>query len=98
MRRREFGIRVALGASPGALRRLVVGDGFRLVGLGVVAGIAGGWLVARALATFQYGVSVADPLSWAAVVTTIGLTSLAASWRPARRAMRANPVTLLREE
>lgn len=97
-RRREFGIRAALGASPGALRRLVVGDGFRLVCCGVLGGIAGGWLVARALASFQYGVSVVDPLSWIAVLATLALTSLAAAWRPSRQAMRANPVTLLRED
>ena len=97
-RRREFGIRAALGASPGRMGRLVFRDGLTLVAVGAVAGAMGGWLVARALAAFQYGVTAADPVAWAAVTATIGLTSVAASWRPARQAMRIDPVKLLREE
>jgi hypothetical protein len=97
-RRREFGIRAALGAAPGAMRRLVFRDGFTLVAVGAAGGVAGGWLVGKALAAFRYGVTAADPLAWSAVIGTLGLIALAASWRPARQAGRADPVALLREE
>jgi ABC-type antimicrobial peptide transport system permease subunit len=96
--RREFGIRTALGASPGQMGRLVFQDGLALVGVGVAGGAAGGWLIAQSLAAFRYGVTAGDPIAWTAVLTTIGLTSLLASWHPARQAMRVDPVTLLREE
>jgi predicted permease len=97
-RRREFGIRAALGASPRHMRRLVFRDGLEMVGGGAIAGVAGGWVVARALAGFHYGVTASDPLTWAAVIGTIALTSLAAVWRPARQATRVDPVQLLRED
>ena len=97
-RRREFGIRVALGASPRHMRRLVFRDGLSMVAVGVGAGILGGWLVARSLSAFHYGVTAADPAAWAGVIGTIAVASLAAAWRPARQAMRVDPVKLLREE
>jgi hypothetical protein len=97
-RRREFGIRTALGASPTQLRRLVFQDGASLVAMGVAVGLLGAWMVARSLAAFHYGVTAADPITWTGVVGVIALTSVAAAWRPARRAMRVDPVQLLREE
>jgi predicted permease len=97
-RQREFGIRTALGASPRDLRRLVVGDGLRLACGGTIAGATGGWMAARALAAFQYGVSVADPTVWGFVVVTIAAVALLASWAPSRQAMRCDPVKLLRED
>jgi hypothetical protein len=97
-RRREFGIRVALGAAPAQLRRLVIRDGLALVVAGLAIGVVGAWVTARGLATLRYGVTVADPATWAVVIGTIAVTSIAASWRPARDAMRTDPVRLLREE
>jgi putative ABC transport system permease protein len=97
-RRREFGIRTALGASPGQVRRLVLRDGMSLVGAGLALGAFGGWTVARSLAAFHYGVTTTDPLAWGIVVATLAITSLAAAWRPARQAMRVDPVALLRED
>ena len=97
-RRREFGIRAALGAQPGAMRRLIFREGFTLVAAGVLTGVVGGWFVARALSSFQYGVTVTDPAAWTAVIGVLALTTLGASWRPARQAARVDPVTLLREE
>jgi hypothetical protein len=97
-RRRELGIRAALGAAPRRLGGLVLRDGFSLVAAGVVLGAAGGWLVARGLSSFQYGVTAEDPMVWAAVLGTVALASFAATWRPARQAARVDPVTLLREE
>jgi putative ABC transport system permease protein len=97
-RRHEFGIRTALGASPRQIRRLVLRDGTAVVAIGIAAGLLGGWLVARSLAAFHDGITSADPVTWTAVIGLIALTSLAAAWRPARQAMRVDPVKLLREE
>jgi hypothetical protein len=97
-RRREFGIRMALGASRADMRRLVFRDGLTTVVVGAVIGCGGGWMVARALARFHYGVSAADPLAWGCVMGALVLASLAAAWRPARAAMHVNPVQLLRGE
>jgi putative ABC transport system permease protein len=97
-RRREFGIRTALGASPGSLRQLVLGDGLLTAALGIAAGAAVGWMAVRTFSAVHYGVTPADPLSWAAVITAIAVTTLAAAWRPAQQATRANPVELLRDE
>jgi len=97
-RRREFGIRVALGASGSQIRILVLRDGLVVAAIGLVAGVGGGWLLSRALSSMQYGVTAADPLSWSIVVASIAVTTVAAAWRPARQAMRADPATLLRED
>jgi predicted permease len=97
-RRREFGIRSALGASPGALRSVIYREVLTLTASGVVVGAAAGSLVASALAAFQYGVSAADPSTWVIVIGTITITSLTAVWRPARQAARVDPVRLLRED
>jgi putative ABC transport system permease protein len=97
-RRREFGIRAALGASPRDMWRIVMRDGFALVAAGVFVGAGAGWLIARALAAFQYGVNAADPVTWAGVIGTMAVTALAAAWRPALSAMRVDPVKLLRED
>jgi hypothetical protein len=97
-RRREYGIRTALGASPRQMRWLVVRDGLTIVALGAAIGALGGWMAGRALTSLQYGVTATDPLTWTAVLGTIAITSLIAAWRPARQAMRVDPVRLLREE
>ena len=97
-RRREFGIRLALGASPGQMRGLVLRDGLTMGACGATAGTIGGWTIGRALSGFQYGVTPADPATWAGVVGAIAIVALTATWCPARRAMRIDPVHLLREE
>jgi putative ABC transport system permease protein len=97
-RRREFGIRAALGASPGQVRRLVVRECVSIVVIGIAAGTVGGMLVAKSLGALLYGVTGADPTTWVAVVGTIAVATFAAAWRPALQAMRVNPVKLLREE
>jgi ABC-type lipoprotein release transport system permease subunit len=56
------------------------------------------WALARTLAAFQYGVTVSDPVSWAVVFVALAIAALLACWRPARAAMRVNPVELLKEE
>jgi predicted permease len=97
-RRREFGIRAALGASRSHIRRLVLRDGLIVVLIGVAIGAAGAWSLARALASLQYGTTMTDPFSCVIVLSLLGFTTIAASWRPAREAMRADPALLLREE
>jgi predicted permease len=97
-RRREFGIRVALGASRGEIRWLVSKDTGSLVIAGIVAGAAGGWMIARGLAAFRYGVTAGDPLTWGSVLAVLGCAALAAAWRPTVQAMHVDPMTLLKEE
>ena len=97
-RRREFGIRAALGASPRRIRQLVLRDGTVVVASGVALGVIGSWIVARALAPFHYRVGAADPVTWAAVLVILGITAVAAAALPARRAARTNPAALLRHE
>ena len=97
-RRREFGIRVALGIAPGRLSWLVLRQAFALSGVGLVVGIFGAWALSRALASLTFGVSPADPLSWAGVFGSLGLATLLAAWRPGRQAARIDPAELLRSE
>jgi putative ABC transport system permease protein len=97
-RRREFGIRTALGASPGQIARLVLRDGLVVVLIGVGFGMFGSWSLARGLVSLQYGVTMNDPLSWGVVVGLLAGTTGLAAWRPARHAMRVDPVLLLREQ
>jgi putative ABC transport system permease protein len=97
-RRREFGIRVALGIEPARLTRLVLADAARLAALGLVFGVAGAWALSRALASLTYGVSPADPLSWAVVIGSLAAAVLVAAWRPSRHAARVSPSELLRAE
>jgi predicted permease len=97
-RSHEMGVRVALGAQRGDVLRLVVGQGTRLavvgVAIGAVAALAGG----RALASRLYGVSASDPATLAAVAATLVAVAVVASWLPARRATRVDPVVALRVE
>jgi ABC-type antimicrobial peptide transport system permease subunit len=97
-RRREFGIRTALGSSPGQIRALVLRDGLSVALAGVAIGSVAAWWLARGLASLEYGVTNADPVTWAIVLGVIGVTTMAACWRPARQATHVNPVMLLREE
>ena len=97
-RRREFGIRVALGIAPSRLTALVVRQAFGVAAVGLAFGILGAWMLSRALASLTYGVSPADPLSWAAVFLSLGLTTILAAWRPGAVAARVDPAELLRTE
>lgn len=97
-RKREFGIRTALGASPNQIRRLVFRQGLMVAASGMVIGSATAWLLARALTALQYGVAITDPVTWCSVLSVLGLTAIATCWRPARQAMRNDLVALLREE
>ncbi|HEX9884954.1 MAG TPA: ADOP family duplicated permease [Longimicrobiales bacterium] len=97
-RTREIGVRIALGASPGGVARLVIKGSGTLTALGVVLGLAGAVASGRALAGFLYGVSALDPATLATAVATLTLAALAASLGPVRRALTVDPVVSLREE
>ncbi len=96
---REIGIRVALGASPVQVLRVVLGQSMMLVGIGVGIGLSLAMVATRPLASFLSArVSVTDPVSLAAVVVVLGITGLAAAFVPARRALRVDPNVALRYE
>lgn len=97
-RRSEFGIRLALGASPRAIAALVVGHGGRLAALGIALGIAGSFGIARALTHALPKVTDPSFLLLAALGAVMGLVTLLASWLPARRAARIDPLVALRRE
>ena len=95
-RTREIGIRVAVGAKPSDLLRLVLGYGVRLSLLGAVIGLATALAVPRALASLLFGVGPADPLTLVGAVVLLAVVTLLACYLPARRAMREDPLTALR--
>src|SRR5262245_12749601 len=97
-RRREFGIRTALGASPAQIRSIVLRDGLYVVVPGIVIGAIGAWVLARSIASLEYGVSISDPLSWVLVLALLAITVVVAAWRPAQEAAQVDPVLLLRDE
>ena len=97
-RTREFGIRVALGAQPVDVLRIVVRQALLLSAAGAALGLAGGLLLARAMRSLLYGVGASDPLTFGGVVVLFTLVAAAASWLPARRAVRMSPLTALRWE
>jgi len=97
-RRREIGIRVALGASRGHVFRLVVGDGLRLAGLGILFGAGGALVLTRLLAGLLYGIGPSDPGTFITAATLLGLVALLACYLPARRATRVDPVVALRTD
>jgi len=97
-RRQEIGIRLALGAGSPDVLRLVVGQGMRLVFVGLAAGLLGAWLLSRALASQLYGITAQDPATYATVALLLGSVALVATWVPARRATRVDPMISLRVE
>ena len=97
-RTREIGIRLALGASIGSVRRQVVGESLRLAVFGVVLGVLGGLALTRSLAAVLFGVAPGDPLTLAVAAGTLLLVAAAASLLPAHRATRIDPTEALRAD
>jgi predicted permease len=97
-RRREFGIRLVLGSTPGQIRRLVLREGIITAVLGIGLGAMAGWAATSSLAALLYGVTATDALSWTTVVAVVLAATLAGAWQPARLATRIDPGTLLRDE
>jgi putative ABC transport system permease protein len=95
---REFGVRLALGARPTDVQRLVLRQGIILAGIGVAAGIGGSLWLMPLLRTLLYGVSPFDPVTFAAVATGLVVVAVCACVLPARRAMRADPTEAMRAE
>jgi predicted permease len=97
-RTREIGVRLALGCTPSGVLRLMMGEGARLGAVGLVIGLVGAAGVARAMGSLLYGLSPGDPVTFVLVPLTLGIVVLLATWLPARRAVRLDPVAALRSE
>jgi putative ABC transport system permease protein len=98
LRRREIGIRMALGSSRTRVTRLVLRQAARMVLWGVIPGIAGAWAAAHAVRSFLFGVTALDPLAIAAAAGVLALTAAVAAAIPAWRAARVHPMEVLRVE
>jgi predicted permease len=94
----EIGVRVALGAQTGHIVRMVLGEGGKLIAIGIAFGLVGAAVIGRALASQVRGVSALDPAVLATAVLALGIAALIASWLPAHRASRADPMLALRAE
>ena len=97
-RAREVGIRMALGAEPSSVRRLVLRQGLTQAAIGVVIGVAGALWLTRFMSSLLFNVSPSDPLTLVAVSGLLGLTAAVACYVPARRATRVDPLVVLRAE
>jgi putative ABC transport system permease protein len=97
-RTREFGIRVALGSDSGRIGRMVVWDAAKLTLLGLAIGLPGAFVLTRLISGLLYGVGRSDPTTYAVVAGLLATVSLAASYLPARRAVRVDPVLAMRTE
>lgn len=96
--RREIGVRLALGAQPGQVQAMIIRGGLRLAAAGIGLGLVGAWGLTRFLDAVLYDVGPADPLTFAGTVVVLVVTAIAASWLPARRAARLDPVETLRTD
>ena len=97
-RRKETGVRLALGATSGDVMRLVIRDGMRLAVVGVVCGVALALVSTRMLSTMLYGISPLDPLTFVAMAVFLAVVGLVACAIPARRASRTDPMAAIRAE
>ena len=97
-RTKEFGIKLALGAQPGALRRAVMRQGLWLTAAGVVVGILGALALTRTIKSLLFEVSATDPLVFTAIPVLLVVVSLIACYTPARRATKVDPLEALRDE
>jgi putative ABC transport system permease protein len=97
-REHEIGIRMALGAGRHAVLRMVLVQGMRLLGLGVVVGLAGALVLTRLMGDLLVGVTASDPLTFATIALLLVRIAVAACYIPVRRAMQVDPMIALRHE
>ena len=97
-RRREIGVRMALGARTGQILRSVIGQAATVTGMGIAAGLAGALALTRFMTTLLFGVTAVDPMTFAAVPALLAMVALAAALIPARRAAAVDPMRVLRED
>jgi len=97
-RLREIGVRLALGAMPSQIRMMMLKQGMRLLGAGLVLGFVGAIALSRVIRSLLFGVSANDPLIYGSVTLVLAAAALFACWIPARRASRVNPMITLRAE
>jgi putative ABC transport system permease protein len=97
-RLREIGIRLALGAKPERVFQLILRNGLSLTMIGLFLGLGASYYLVRVMRSILYEVEPSDPVAIVAVSVLLVLTAIAACWRPARRAMKVDPVSLLREQ
>jgi putative ABC transport system permease protein len=95
-RTREIGLRMAIGARPGDIFRMIISEGLMLSLTGVVLGLVGAWWLGRAGSSLLFGVTASDPLTFTTVSLLLTAVALAACYFPARRAMRVDPIRALR--
>jgi ABC-type antimicrobial peptide transport system permease subunit len=97
-RTQEMGVRLALGARPGELIRLVAGEGLRLTGAGLLLGVIAGAPASNLVSKLLFHVRPLDPMAFAGAILLLLAVSLVASYIPARRASRIDPIVALRDE
>jgi ABC-type antimicrobial peptide transport system permease subunit len=97
-RTQEIGIRMAIGARRSDVLRFVLGEGACMAALGVAIGIGASLAITRLISTLLFGISATDALTFVGVAVLLSLVALAASYVPANRAMRVDPMTALRYE